>query len=557
MDALQAQITEQGNKVRSLKSSNADKEVIAAEVATLQALKAELAALTVNDPNAAPAAKGGDKKKDDKKKDDKKKDSGLVIKTPKGTKDYSPQETAIRENIFNTILSVFKKHGGVTIETPVFELKEILTGKYGEDSKLIYDLEDQGGEKCALRYDLTVPFARFLAMNGKEYQNMKRYHLAKVYRRDQPAMTKGRMREFYQCDFDIAGTYDPMIPDAEVLRVLVECLTGLGLGDFTIKINHRKILDGIFEVCGVPTDKIRTISSAVDKLDKLPWADVRKEMTEEKGLEPAAADLIGEYVCLKGGAELLERLMSDARLSQNKSAMAGLEDMKLLFQYMDALDVTHFTSFDMSLARGLDYYTGLIYEAVLEGSAPPTLANGERARATVRQGTDELDESTVGVGSIAAGGRYDGLVGMFSGTNKKGQPNLVIPCVGVSIGVERVFSIMMQKQKNQQIKANATEVYVVGLGGVSIGERLKICKELWDADIKAEFTYKLKPRTQSQWDACDKDMIPLAVIVGGDEIEKGLVKIKDMRTKDESQKGGIEYPRADMVAELKKRLAQL
>ncbi|KAG0226455.1 Cytoplasmic and mitochondrial histidine tRNA synthetase, partial [Actinomortierella wolfii] len=544
----------QGDKVRSLKASNADKATIDAEVATLKALKAQLAALTVNDPNAAPApaAKGGDKKKDDKKKD-----TSFTIKTPKGTKDYSPKEMAIREKIFHTIISVFKKHGGVTIETPVFELKEILTGKYGEDSKLIYDLEDQGGEKCALRYDLTVPFARFLAMNGKDYQNMKRYHIAKVYRRDQPAMTKGRMREFYQCDFDIAGTYDPMIPDSEVLRILVECLSSLDLGDFTIKINHRKILDGIFEVCGVPQDKIRTISSAVDKLDKLPWADVRKEMTVDKGLDPAVADLIGEYVQLKGGAELLDRLCSDARLSANKRAMEGLEDMKLLYKYMDVLDVTRFTSFDMSLARGLDYYTGLIYEAVLEASAPPTLANGEKARATLKNGTDELDESTVGVGSVAAGGRYDGLVGMFSGTNKKGQPNLTIPCVGISLGVERIFSILMQRQKLQDIKSNATEVYVVGLGGVSIEERLKLCKELWDAGIKTEFTYKLKPRTQSQWDACDKDMIPLAVIVGGDEIEKGLVKIKDMRTKDESQKGGIEYPRADMVAEIKKRLQQL
>lgn len=206
----------------------------------------------------------------------------------------------MREKIFSTIIGVFKKHGGITIDTPVFELKEILSGKYGEDSKLIYDLEDQGGEKCSLRYDLTVPFARFLAMNGKEYQNIKRYHIAKVYRRDQPAMTKGRMREFYQCDFDVAGTYDAMIPDSEILRVLSECLTALDLGEFTIKINHRKILDGIFEVCGVPEDKIRTISSAVDKLDKLPWLEVRKEMTEDKGLDPKTADLIGEYVQLKG-----------------------------------------------------------------------------------------------------------------------------------------------------------------------------------------------------------------------------------------------------------------
>ncbi len=122
-----------------------------------------------------------------------------ILFTVQGTKDYTPQEMAVREKIFSTIIGVFKKHGGITIDTPVFELKEILSGKYGEDSKLIYDLEDQGGEKCSLRYDLTVPFARFLAMNGKEYQNVKRYHIAKVYRRDQPAMTKGRMREFYQC----------------------------------------------------------------------------------------------------------------------------------------------------------------------------------------------------------------------------------------------------------------------------------------------------------------------------------------------------------------------
>jgi len=151
----------------------------------------------------------------------------------------------------------------------VFELRDTLTGKYGEDSKLIYDLADQGGEICSLRYDLTVPFARFLAQNA--IQSIKRYHIAKVYRRDQPAMTKGRMREFYQCDFDIAGTYDSMLPDAEILRVIKEVFEGLPgwKGKFIIKINHRKILDGIFQICGVPEDKIRTISSAVDKLDKV------------------------------------------------------------------------------------------------------------------------------------------------------------------------------------------------------------------------------------------------------------------------------------------------
>jgi len=144
----------------------------------------------------------------------------------------------------------------------------VLTGKYGEDSKLIYDLADQGGEICSLRYDLTVPFARWLAMNP-QITSIKRYHIAKVYRRDQPAMAKGRMREFYQCDFDIAGVYDPMLPDAEILRIAMEILDSLNIGKYTIKTNHRKILDGLFEVCGVPAEKIRQISSAVDKLDKV------------------------------------------------------------------------------------------------------------------------------------------------------------------------------------------------------------------------------------------------------------------------------------------------
>uniref|UniRef100_A0A674JZ63 Class II Histidinyl-tRNA synthetase (HisRS)-like catalytic core domain-containing protein n=1 Tax=Terrapene triunguis TaxID=2587831 RepID=A0A674JZ63_9SAUR len=141
---------------------------------------------------------------------------------------------AIREKVFDIIISTFKRHGAEVIDTPVFELKETLTGKYGEDSKLIYDLKDQGGELLSLRYDLTVPFARYLAMN--KITNIKRYHIAKVYRRDNPAMTRGRYREFYQCDFDIAGQFDPMIPDAECLKIVHEILSGLQIGDFLIKV---------------------------------------------------------------------------------------------------------------------------------------------------------------------------------------------------------------------------------------------------------------------------------------------------------------------------------
>jgi histidyl-tRNA synthetase len=405
----------------------------------------------------------------------------------------------IRDQIFSTITEVFKRHGAVTIDTPVFELKEILSGKYGEDSKLIYDLADQGGEICSLRYDLTVPFARWLAMN-RDVQNIKRYHIAKVYRRDQPAMTKGRMREFYQCDFDIAGAYDPMLPDAEVIRITTEVFEGLGWkGRYTIKLNHRKILDGIFEVCGVPADKIRTISSAVDKLDKLPWADVRKEMVEEKGLPEDIADRIGNYVVLKGQKDLLAKLKADEGLMANVSMKAGIADMDLLFEYLEAFEAVENVSFDLSLARGLDYYTGVIYEVVTEGSAPlatTSTATGAPPKPSKRpsKGVSEADEDrssdpSVGVGSVAAGGRYDNLVGMFSGKTQ-------IPCVGISFGVDRIFSITKARRaedKNaEQVRNNETDVYLMAFGGKGftglLKERMKLCAMLWQAGIKVRLS---------------------------------------------------------------------
>jgi histidyl-tRNA synthetase len=404
----------------------------------------------------------------------------------------------IRDKIFSTITEVFKRHGAVTIDTPVFELKEILSGKYGEDSKLIYDLADQGGEICSLRYDLTVPFARWLAMN-RDVQNIKRYHIAKVYRRDQPAMTKGRMREFYQCDFDIAGVYDPMLPDAEIVRITTEVFEGLGWnGRYAIKLNHRKILDGIFEVCGVPAEKIRTISSAVDKLDKLPWEEVRKEMTEEKGLDGSVADKIGEYVVQKGQKDLLSKLLAYPLLTANESMKAGMAEMGLLFDYLEAFNCLDNVSFDLSLARGLDYYTGLIYEVVTEGSAPLATTSAATAappkgskkpsggKAGADVGEDRSSDPSVGVGSVAAGGRYDNLVGMFSGKNQ-------IPCVGISFGVDRIFSITkarMAADKNSElVRNNEVDVYVMAFGGKGftglVKERIAICATLWEAGIKA------------------------------------------------------------------------
>ncbi|SCZ99565.1 BZ3500_MvSof-1268-A1-R1_Chr3-1g06104 [Microbotryum saponariae] len=560
---LNDRIKAQGDVVRQLKRDKADVAQIEQELAKLKLLKDELVKINPNSPAAVEAAAKAAKGAAGKAKK-------FTLKTPKGTKDWQPADMILRQQIFKKITDVFELHGGVTIDTPVFELKEILSGKYGEDSKLIYDLQDQGGELCSLRYDLTVPFARFLAMNGAKFPQIKRYHIAKVYRRDQPAMSKGRMREFYQCDFDIAGAnYDKMLPDAEILTIACQVLDALEIGEYTIKLNHRKILDGLFAVCGVPLDKTRTISSAVDKLDKSPWSEVKREMTEEKGLDPQVADKIGEYVKLKGGKELVDRLLADAHLPTNKSAKEGIEEMGLLFKYLDIFGVTDRMSFDLSLARGLDYYTGIIYEAVTEGSAPPPPSSTAalpsidpssaasagptpkpKAAATIgADGEPELDESTVGVGSIAAGGRYDELVGMFSGGGASGA----IPCVGISFGVERLFSLLLAKGQESKRGKN-TEVYVMSLGDGLLEERMKVCKDLWEAGIKAEFMYKKKPKRPAQFDYVDKERIPFAVIVAPDEMERGEIRIKPQLGKEEAQGLGVLVKRDELVSWLLKEL---
>ncbi|KAJ1655566.1 Cytoplasmic and mitochondrial histidine tRNA synthetase [Dispira simplex] len=536
-EQLKNQIAALGDKIRQLKLDQAAKEVISTEVVALNQLKAQLAEL-LGEPIPGTRDKKG------------KKGAAFTLKTPKGTRDFNDKEMAIREEMFQTIKGVFQQHGGVTIDTPVFELKEILSGKYGEDSKLIYDLEDQGGEKCSLRYDLTVPFARFLAMNLTQYPNIKRYHIGKVYRRDQPAMTKGRMREFYQCDFDIAGTHEPMVPDAEVLRIVTDVLTNLDVGEFIIKVNHRKVLDGMFAVCGVPQEKIRPISSAVDKLDKSPWEDVRKEMVVDKNLNPQVADRIGEYVRLHGGVELIDRLAQDPTLMADASARQGLEEMRALFKYAGIFGITPKLLFDLSLARGLDYYTGMIYEAVLVDSEEnrQLLAQDMAGRTP-----GNADDSQARLGSISAGGRYDGLVGIFANTGRKGKQT-VIPCVGLSIGVERVFSILMRKRKLEEIKANQTQVLVIAVGDGLLEERMAIAAELWDHGLKAEYMFKAKPKPQAQFTICDRGLIPYSVIIGRDELENGIVKIKNMQSKNLAEAGGVEVPRTAMVAELKKRL---
>ncbi|KAL3688210.1 hypothetical protein R1sor_014519 [Riccia sorocarpa] len=444
-------------------------------------------------------------------------ESRRLPKIAKGTRDFEPKQMAIREKAFGIIVSVFKRHGAVALDTPVFELRETLMGKYGEDSKLIYDLADQGGEILSLRYDLTVPFARYLAMNKVE--NMKRYHIARVYRRDNPA--KGRFREFYQCDFDIAGAqYPSMIPDFEVLKVLTELLDELDIGDYEVKLNHRKFLDGMLEICGVPSSKFRSICSAIDKLDKLPWEQVRKEMVEEKGLTAEVADNIGPLVQQRGSPlKLLEELKKEGSpFLTHSGSVAAMEELGTLFRYLQASKCIHNIVFDLSLARGLDYYTGVIYEAVFKG--------------------------TTQVGSIAAGGRYDNLVGMFSGKQ--------VPAVGVSLGIERVFAIMEQqdKDRNKVVRTNQTEVMVVVLSRELTEVAIELVTELWAGKIKAEFVCIARAKVGKEITSALDAGVPWMVIAGEDELKEGQVQLKNLAANEQTK-----IPRDRMVAELKKHLA--
>nr|XP_023916763.1 histidine--tRNA ligase, cytoplasmic-like isoform X3 [Quercus suber] len=418
-------------------------------------------------------------------------ESRRLPKLPKGTRDFAKEQMTIRKRAFSIIEDVFERHGATALDTPAFELRETLMGKYGEDSKLVYDLADQGGELCSLRYDLTVPFARYVAMNG--LTSFKRYQIAKVYRRDNPS--KGRYREFYQCDLDIAGQYEKMGPDFEIVKILTELLDELQIGDYEIKLNHRKLLDGMLDMCGVPPEKFRTICSSIDKLDKQTFEQIKKEMVEEKGLSVETADEIGTFVKERGQPlELLSKLKQQGSkfLGHNGSADA-LNDLEILFKALEVSKCIDKVVFDLSLARGLDYYTGVIFEAVFKG-----------------------------------------------GTQ--------VPAVGVSLGIERVFAIMEQLQKDQSQAPRATKTEVlVSILGDDLTQAAELVSELWNAKVKAE--YFVNKRVMKHIDRARESRIPWMVIVGEREMNEGIVILKDIEAAKEDK-----IPRSSLVEELKRRL---
>jgi len=259
----------------------------------------------------------------------------------------------------------------------------------------------------------------------------------------------------------------------------------------------------------------------VDKLDKTPWEEVRKEMVDVKGLEPSAADKIWSYVQRKGDAQLVQSLFQDPVLCANDMAAQALQDLQILFRYIDILDVSEYISFDLSLARGLDYYTGMIMETVLNAAD--------------------------GVGSVAGGGRYDELVGKLSGGHN-------IPCVGFSFGIERLFSIMEAKMKassDNVLRLSAVDVLVASVGDNLLEARMQLCSELWDAGIDAEYLYKKKPKLLDQFEYCEKNGIPLVIVIGQDELDSNQVRLKMVADREDK---GILISRSDIIEEIKKSL---
>lgn len=424
---------------------------------------------------------------------------GKKPKMPKGTRDTTPLQMIIKSRAIEKIRSVYYKHGAVEIDTPIFELKETLLGKYGEEGgKLIYDLEDQGGELLSLRYDLTVPFARFMGYHN--VQKIKRFHIGKVYRRDQPNINKGRFREFYQCDFDIAGKTDPMIAEAEILKIAVEILTGFDL-KFKLKVSHRSLLEAMIEVAGCEPQKFKAICSSIDKLDKEPWSAVERELIGEKGLNSEQTKALKEIVLHKGSFQDVIQLIEEKKIfKDNEKAKKSVEELKILKNFIQLFKIDEYVEFDLSLARGLDYYTGVIYEGVL--------TDGETS-----------------LGSIAGGGRYDELIGMFSKDK--------IPAIGISIGIERLFMLLEAKYEKES-RPSETEFLIATIGKKgTLEKKLELAARLWAGNVKAEITYDAAPKPDRQLKYALEHKIPFVLWVGEDEVTKKAYKIKILYKKEE------------------------
>jgi histidyl-tRNA synthetase len=437
---------------------------------------------------------------------------------PKGTRDFLPLETVRRQYIFDTIRKSSEKYSYAPIETPAMENLSTLMGKYGEEGdRLIFKILNSGDyltganpdalaandsgkltssiSEKALRYDLTVPFARYVVMNYNELAfPFKRYQIQPVWRADRPQ--KGRYREFYQCDADVVGS-DSLLYEVELIQLFDEVLSNLGLSDFTIKINNRKILSGIAEVAGV-ADKIIDITVAIDKLDKIGLDGVMKELREREIPEAAITKLQPLFTMSGSNEERLVQL--EGLLKSSEVGMNGIAELRTVFGHINELLLGKARlQLDVTLARGLNYYTGAIFEVAAGG---------------------------VQIGSICGGGRYDDLTGIFGMKDLSG--------VGISFGADRIYDVLNELKLFPENLSAGTTVLFLNFGEKESRYALKLLRELRENGISAEI-YPDDAKLKKQMKYADAKGVKFVAMAGEDEMSKGEITLKNMKSGEQQK----------------------
>lgn len=433
---------------------------------------------------------------------------------PKGTRDFTPQEMANRNYIFNTIKDVFRLYGFQQIETPAMENLSTLMGKYGEEGdKLLFKVLNSGDfaaqltddellgrnavkltnriSEKGLRYDLTVPFARFVVQNRDKISfPFKRYQIQPVWRADRPQ--KGRYREFYQCDVDVVGS-DSLLNELELIQIVDEVYRRLKI-NVVIKINNRKILSGIAEIIG-EAEKITDITVAIDKMDKIGLEKVNEEIAS-KGISAEAIEKLQPILTLSGSnAEKLEQLKTV--LEASEVGLKGVAELETIFGLCEAMKVETKIELDLTLARGLNYYTGAIFEV------------------------KALD---VQIGSITGGGRYDNLTGVFGMEGVSG--------VGISFGADRIYDVLNQLNLYPETSQEQTRVLFVSFGDTELRYCLSWANALRQQGINTEI-YPEPAKMKKQMSYADNKNIPFVAIVGETEMQENKVMLKNMKTGDQ------------------------
>ena len=450
--------------------------------------------------------------------DNQKKMSKTKPSIPKGTRDFGPEIMAKRNFIFNAIKSTFQKFGFLQLETPSMENLNVLTGKYGDEGdQLIFktlnsgdylnpknstiDLPNESSKSLlpkiaekGLRYDLTVPFARYVVMNrGTITFPFKRFQIQPVWRADRPQ--KGRYREFYQCDADVVGT-NSLLCEAEIVAMINEVFTKIGLENYSIKINNRKILSGIAEIIGAE-DKESDLFVAIDKLDKIGLDKVLEEL-QAKDFTNDALEIVRKVLSLKSNG--LEGLIEVRELLKgNATAEKGIAEIDEVITYLETLDITsNHLEFDVTLARGLSYYTGAIFEVKVHD---------------------------VEIGSVSGGGRYDNLTGVF------GLPD--VSGVGFSFGVDRIYDVLEALDLFPNTNEDSTKVLLINFDKQSELYGLGVLSKLRSNQIASEI-YPDATKMKKQFSYANNKNIPFTLVIGSDEIESGQLTLKNMESGEQN-----------------------